>query len=173
MSKPSSPQEKSVKKHERGLLRIIVILKMPGKRSRSAQMTRPFKQAHFVEKTSKERRSNIMTLLTVISTSQLCTNVITTLFRRCIHTGLKERNDDRCAMSDHFMHAFFTGELCSGRVGMKLFPYNTSLENILVEGMARNKHHPVNERKSSYIIVLLFCIFSPISGNESRLFYLT
>ena len=53
-------------------------------------------------------------------------------------------------MSDHFMHAFCTGELCSGRVSIKLLPYYTFLENILVEGKVKNKHPPVNERKSSY-----------------------
>ena len=61
MSKSNSPPEKSVKKHARGLLRITVRLKMPSKRYRSAQMTRHFKQAVFVEITSKERRCNVMT----------------------------------------------------------------------------------------------------------------
>ena len=53
-------------------------------------------------------------------------------------------------MSDHVMHAFCTGELCSGPLSMKLLPY-TFLENILVKGKARNKHRQVNKRKSSYI----------------------
>ena len=62
MSNPNSSQEKSIEKHARELLCIIVILKMPGKRFWSAQMTRQFKQALFVETTSKERRSNVITL---------------------------------------------------------------------------------------------------------------
>ena len=37
-------------------------------------------------------------------------------------------NEDCCAMSDHFMHAFCTGELCSGRVSVKLFLYYTFLK---------------------------------------------
>lgn len=45
MSKPNSPQEKSLKKHDRRLLRITVRLKMPSKCYLSAQMTRRFKQA--------------------------------------------------------------------------------------------------------------------------------
>ena len=49
MSNPNSPQEKSVKKNAHGLLRIIVRLKMPSKRYRSAQMTRHFIQALVVE----------------------------------------------------------------------------------------------------------------------------
>ena len=53
-----------------------------------------------------------------------------------MHTGLKKEKEDCCAMSDHFMHAFCTGELCSGRVSIKLIPYNTFLENILGEGKA-------------------------------------
>ena len=36
MSKPDSPSEKSAKKHARGLLHIIVKLKMPSKRYRAA-----------------------------------------------------------------------------------------------------------------------------------------
>ena len=39
-------------------------------------------------------------------------------------------------MYDHLMHAFCTGELCSGRVSIKLLPYYTFLENILAEGEA-------------------------------------
>ena len=46
--------------------------------------------------------------------------------------------------------AFCTGELRAGRVSIKLLPQYTFLENILVEGKARNKHCQVNERKSSY-----------------------
>ena len=57
-------------------------------------------------------------------------------------------------MSDHFMHAFSTGELCSGIVSIKLLPYYNCLENILVEGKARNKHRPVNKRESSYKVLL-------------------
>ena len=33
-------------------------------------------------------------------------------------------------MSDHFRHAFCTGELCPGLVSIKLLPYYTFLENI-------------------------------------------
>ena len=55
-------------------------------------------------------------------------------------------------MSDHFMHAFRTGELCSGRVSINLLQYCTFLENILIEGKARNKNHPVSERKSSHTV---------------------
>ena len=44
-----------------------------------------------------------------------------------------------------------TGELCSTRARIKLLPHYTVLDYILVEGKARNKHRPVNERKSSYI----------------------
>ena len=59
MSKPNSPQEKavkknvhgSVKKNVHGSLRIIVRLKMPSKFYWSAQMTRQFKQACFIETT--------------------------------------------------------------------------------------------------------------------------
>ena len=47
-------------------------------------------------------------------------------------------------------NAFCTCELCAGRVSIKLLPQYTFLENIPVEGKARNKHCPVNERKSSY-----------------------
>ena len=65
-----------------------------------------------------------------------------------MHTGLKDEKEVvRCPI---IMHAFCIGELCSGRVSMKLLPYYTFLENILVEGKARNKHRPVNEAKSSY-----------------------
>ena len=60
MSKPNIPQVKSVKKHAHGLL--IVRLKMPSKCYRSAKMTRQFKQVLFVKTTSKERRSDVMTL---------------------------------------------------------------------------------------------------------------
>ena len=42
-------------------------------------------------------------------------------------------------MSNHFMHAFCTGEFSSRGVSMKLLPYYTFLENILVEDKARNK----------------------------------
>ena len=62
MSKPNSSREKSVKKHVRGVLRIIVRLKMPSKRYRSAQRTRHFKHAPFIERKSKERRCNLLTL---------------------------------------------------------------------------------------------------------------
>ena len=68
-----------------------------------------------------------------------------------MHTGLKQGKEACCMMSDHFMHAFCTGELCSGRVSIELLPYYTFSENVLIEGEARNKHHPVNERKSSCI----------------------
>ena len=54
MSKPSSPQENSLKKHVHGLLRIIVRSQMPSERYRSAQMTRRFLLAPFVETTSKD-----------------------------------------------------------------------------------------------------------------------
>ena len=37
-----------------------------------------------------------------------------------------------------------------GRVSIKLLPFYTSLENILVKGKAINKHGPVDERKSRY-----------------------
>ena len=36
-------------------------------------------------------------------------------------------------MYDHFLHAFSTGELCSGRVSIKLLPYYTFSENISSE----------------------------------------
>ena len=62
MSKPNSPQVKSVKKHAHRLLLIIVRFKMPSKCYRSAKMTRQFKQALFVKTTSKERRSDVMML---------------------------------------------------------------------------------------------------------------
>ena len=55
-----------------------------------------------------------------------------------------------CAISNHLVHAFCTGELYSIPVSTKLLPLYTFLENILVEGKAKNKHCPVNERKSSY-----------------------
>ena len=55
-------------------------------------------------------------------------------------------------MSDHFVLASCTDELCSGQVSIKLLQYYTFSGNILVEGKARNKHRPVNERKSSYEI---------------------
>ena len=68
-----------------------------------------------------------------------------------MHTGLKEeKKKDFCATYGHFMHAFCSDELCSGRVSIKLLPYYTFLENILLEGRTRNKHPPVSERKSSY-----------------------
>ena len=35
-------------------------------------------------------------------------------------------------------------------MSIKLSPHYTFLENILVEGKARNKHRPNNDRKSSY-----------------------
>ena len=44
----------------------------------------------------------------------------------------------------------YKSEFCSGRVSIKLLRYYTFVENILVEGEARNKHGPVNERKSGY-----------------------
>ena len=64
-------------------------------------------------------------------------------------------------MSDHFMHAFCTGELCPGRVSVKLLPYYTCtfLENILVKGKTRN-YCPVNERKSSYISLKAISVFA-------------
>ena len=65
MSKPSSPQENSLKKHVHGLLLIIVRLKMLRKRYRSAQMTRRFLLAPFAETKSKERRCNVMALYDV------------------------------------------------------------------------------------------------------------
>ena len=54
-------------------------------------------------------------------------------------------------MSDHFMQDFYTRELSSGRVSIKLLLYDTFLENLPVEDKARNKGHPVNEGKSRYI----------------------
>ena len=57
ISKPNSPQEKWLKKHGCGFLFVIVRLKMHSKRYRSAQMTRQFKQALFIETTS-----HVMTL---------------------------------------------------------------------------------------------------------------
>ena len=48
------------------------------------------------------------------------------------------------------MQTFCTGKLCYMRVSIKLLPQYTFLENILVEGKARNKLRPVNERKLSY-----------------------
>ena len=80
MSKPNSPQEKPVNKHACGLLyncEIIKIgkiacpwfvmhnceiIKMPSKCYQSAQMTRHFKQAPFVETMLKERRHKVITL---------------------------------------------------------------------------------------------------------------
>ena len=56
-----------------------------------------------------------------------------------------------CALSDHLAHAFWTGELYSAPVSIKLLPHYTFYENIPVEGKARNKLRPVNETKSSYI----------------------
>ena len=35
-------------------------------------------------------------------------------------------------------------------MNIKLLPHYTFIENILVEGKARNKYHPVNKRKSLY-----------------------
>ena len=55
------------------------------------------------------------------------------------------------AVSDHLMHAFYTDELCSTPVSTNLLLHYTFLEKKLAEGKARNKHCPVNERKSSYI----------------------
>ena len=55
MSKPNSPQEKSVKKHAHGLLRISERFKMPNKRYRSAQMTRYFNRLF----SSKQRQKNV------------------------------------------------------------------------------------------------------------------
>ena len=65
MSKPSSPQENSLKKHVHGLLLIIVRVKMFSKRYRSAQMTRRFLLAAFAETTSQERRCNVLALYDV------------------------------------------------------------------------------------------------------------
>ena len=80
MSKPKSPQEKSVKRHRRGLLLTTVRLKMPNKRYWSAQMTTQFKQTPFVKTTSKQRRSNVMTLyLDFIALHQRSQNVVETL----------------------------------------------------------------------------------------------
>ena len=55
-----------------------------------------------------------------------------------------------CTTSGHLMQAFCIGEFCSGSVSTKLLTHYTFLENILIKGKARNKHRPVNERKSSY-----------------------
>ena len=65
MSKPSSPQENSLKKHVHGLLLIIVRVKILSKRYRSAQMTRRFLLAPFAETTSKERRCSVLALYDV------------------------------------------------------------------------------------------------------------
>ena len=62
MSKPNSPQEKSVKTHACGLLCIIMRLKMPSKCYRSAQMARQFKQDPFIETTSKECQSDVISV---------------------------------------------------------------------------------------------------------------
>ena len=48
------------------------------------------------------------------------------------------------------MHTFCIVELPFGRVSIKLFAHYNFLENILVEGKARNRHCPVNERKPRY-----------------------
>ena len=39
-------------------------------------------------------------------------------------------------------------------MSIKLLPNYTFLENILIEGKARNKQRPVNEKKSSYTSLL-------------------
>ena len=71
--------------------------KMTSKRYRSAQMTRQFKQASFVETPSKESQSNVRMLywslegyLDFVALHQRSHN----LFRRCMHTGLKEGKTD-------------------------------------------------------------------------------
>ena len=73
-----------------------------------------------------------------------------------MHTALEEgKKGNCCAMSDRFMHAFSTDKLCFGHVSVTLLPYYTFVENILVEGKARNKHRPVNENPkcvSSHLI---------------------
>ena len=59
------------------------------------------------------------------------------------------------------MHAFYTGELYSRRVSIKLLSYYILLENILVEGKAGNKQRKVNERKSNIpMIVTCLAYFS-------------
>ena len=60
-----------------------------------------------------------------------------------------------CAIPDHLVLAFCTSELRSTRVSIKLLPHYAFLENKLAKGKARNKHCPVNERKSMYISVHL------------------
>ena len=55
-----------------------------------------------------------------------------------------------CATSDHLVQTFCTVKLCSVRVSIKLLLRYAFLENIFVEGKARNKHRPVIERASSY-----------------------
>ena len=54
MSNPNSPQDKSVKKHARGLLHVIKRLKMPSNRYLAVQKTRNLEQAPFIKTTSKE-----------------------------------------------------------------------------------------------------------------------
>ena len=74
-----------------------------------------------------------------------------------------------CATSDHLVHAFCTDELCSTRVSIKSSPHYTFVENILVEGKARNKHRPVNERKSSYISSSFLHSFLPLGLNHGNI----
>ena len=82
-----------------------------------------------------------------------------------MYTGQKKENEDCCAMSDHFMLAFCTGELCPGQVSIKLLPYYTFLENILVEDKDKNKHRPVNER---YVCIPILVMTFPewLRGTE-------
>ena len=84
-------------------------IKMPSKRYPSAQMTRRFVLAPFVETTSKERRCNVMALYDVwmvISTSKRCYNEVASSCRCCMHAGVKKEKEDCCAMSDHFYMPF-------------------------------------------------------------------
>ena len=71
-------------------------------------------------------------------------------------------------MSDHFVHAFYIGELFPCRVSIKQLSYYTFLENILVEGKARNKLRPVNERKSSYISGAILQWFTDYLSNRKQ-----
>ena len=132
MSKLNSPQVKSVKKLVCWLLRISVRLKMPSKRYRS------FKQAPFVETSSKERQSNVMTLygrpegyLDFTESHQRSHNVVWTLYAYWV----KRRKKNivlRCPIiscTPFVQVSFVLGEL-------KLLQYYTFLGKILVEGKA-------------------------------------
>ena len=57
-------------------------------------------------------------------------------------------------MSDHFMDAFSTGKLCSGRISIKLLLYNTFSENIRKESPEMNT---AQSTKGNGAILACYC----------------